>query len=393
MELENHANILSKSNVYDNTIIDCFSAVTVTGKANRHRIYDNLMLNARFGTWITGVSGMTLIEAYDNHMNGVVYGGLVQGSDTSNIHWHSNVADGSPLENFYRKPTPDAFVWSVESPTTFLSAFSYDVGGTYYIDGVAVTIVSNVNSGVYVRNDSSTDELYLVTITDAVLTSDMKFKFARLKIDVGAFGTAGFSTETPIKKARVYKNHLTNFDKPILVSGASTDSTYLEQYFNNTIGSCNFPIYVADSGGTTRKFRENTSLYDNPKFYNGVAKLGCVALKIIERFDIGAATTSSYPSVSAISGSPSLPFYIVRVVLFGTNMSGATELTLTIQDTVTSASTTYSATASNVNGQLYAEFSPNFGTSSAGNSNLAFVVKSPDPNLTYTGGKIWTLTD
>lgn len=397
VELESHANTPAKASIYNNTIIDCFSAITATGEANRYKIYDNNIFNAWYGMWFVNLQATLRVEACENTLTGVVFGGVTDGLDTSNIYFHHNTLIGASGEVVYRKGYPDHFIWEVESADTFLINASLSIGVTYYInESIKISVKSQSASGIFVRNDRTKDDLYRVVINENVLTTDMKFKFLKRKVSPTDNGEAGFVSRNPMKFARIYDNYINKFSKGILTYGRMNTGNYSEKFFNNTIENViDSPIFIQDDNGTSRSFRNNTSLVDTPKQYNGAVELGCVALKPFESFNIAATTGTSpivYPKSYPFSAIPAMPIYAIDVVLLGTNQTADGNLVLNVMDE-SSVLATYTAQFNVVTGNIKARFFMPYKTLAIGLSNISYVFQNTDSTLTYTGGRLVMMTD
>lgn len=400
IELENHSASPSKANVYDNTMIDCFSGITAVGKAYKFRIYDNYAYNCQYGTWLASLTNTLPAEIYDNTYIGCYYGVIWQGAEIkANIH--KNHTDGSPDEIIYRKMSADNIVWSIVDNKTFMHPSALTVGKTYYIDGVAVVISSSTASGQYVRNDTANRELYTIVITEAVITSTMKFKHVKTMLNTASVGEAGYVSATAALDVLCFNNHATNVNYGLLCVGPATDATKQERFFANILGRCIYQaMRVNSSGNLSRYFADNINVFNTASFWNGLVETGFIKLKQLESHTLAATTsktensvtTITYPANSLYSVIPYLQIHAIRVVLYGQNLASDAVIRLTITNGQTT--TTYTAALSTFNGTASALFiMPSAFVTTAKTWGYTAVIDNEAKTLTYTSARLFYLTD
>lgn len=377
---------------YGNTVHDCFGGlVQALGATSSMRasIRSNNIYNTYFGMWMPH-DGSRVDQSVSIDGNNVknFYRGIYYQNNTSNHKVLSNNVEGRVVDNFYQRRSADLFVIKVVNSNSFIvqkSTFELLNGpnGTWYIDGVAFTVSSIVDSSYSMGTLSTSGQLIQVTVNEGNVQPNMLHKHLTRLVTTGSRAEAGIHVHKAQTNMQIQGNIVSgcqyNYFKEsgnpvvgneLVLQNRFTDAGISNIYFQST-DITNVQLYagqVDESSGLTL----NRGLLESGNF-----KLSKTRVLEITTAKTAGSPATEYSYVNYSTGT------IIGV--FVEFVGGSTTGNVTCRVAVTSDATATSHSAGTTS-QLIA-FDRSVATAS-GLTPIYVTLSSTANDLAYTSSKI-----
>lgn len=199
IEFENYYSPF-KVECYGNTCYNAFAGIVNalgTSSILRSNIYGNTIFNVYFGVWFPQT--YTRADDFVNVTNNTIYNfyrGIYYQNTSSRHSLEANNIYGKVFNQYYQRKTADYFIIKVLGTNSFIVQKSTFVAlggatGTWYVDGVAFTVASSVDSTYSMGITSTSGQLLQVNTNQAVITNAMQGRHITQLVTVGSRSEAG----------------------------------------------------------------------------------------------------------------------------------------------------------------------------------------------------------
>ncbi len=289
---------------FDNIVQDCYTGITCTTGSNCitiGNIHDNNISKCgENGIWVTKVYAIGSDLHVNNNTIKSSFRGIHLSGDVRAAHFVGNSLIGTVPEDYFRRPSPDLLILKVISSNQFLiskqALTAEGINGTFYVNGIALTIASAVDTNENWGVHSTSGPMLLVTTNENVVVSDMLWRQLTRKIAAGQIGESGLTSSSGTQRSILWSNNIvSDFQYGILKQGGSTNIEMFEMFSNNTLDRCNYNSILQLGESTATRYVNNTisNTYVMPSLTD-TAILSQVELKQVAVFS--TITTRNDPS-------------------------------------------------------------------------------------------------